>query len=111
MHYEDGLFDVMSTGGCPSIGGRNFDSKMMEEVEEAINHLSLSLNSAQKQKLRLACETAKKFLVDKTKVKIPVEGVFHNGKKFEYPMTRETFNDLNQGLFDATMDSVRQVCL
>jgi len=100
MNYEDGLFDVMSTGGCPS-RGRNFDSKMMEEVEEALRQMCYSLNGQ-----RAACETAKKFLVDEEKVHIPVEGVIHNGKKFKYPMTRDDFNSSNEGLFDDTMDTV-----
>ncbi|CAI0374904.1 unnamed protein product [Linum tenue] len=109
MQIEDGVFEVLATGGDTHLGGGDFDQRVMEYFIKLIkrkhdkdvggNHKALG-------KLRKACERAKRALSSQTQVVVEIDS-FVEGMELSEPLTRARFEDLNLDLFNGTMEVVR----
>ena len=103
LKIENGIFEVLAYGGNSRMGGSDFDNRLMSvcinifkkqnKITEITKLPSLSL-----QKLRLACEQAKKILSTVMKTRIIVRD-FYDGKDFNWTFTRKDFEEMCEDLF------------
>ncbi|CAF4426080.1 unnamed protein product, partial [Adineta steineri] len=98
---EEGIFEVKSTSGDVQIGGEDFDIRMVtyfiEEFKRKHNK-DPSKNKHAKQRLRSACEQAKKTLSSSTQASINID-LFHENIDFKSTITRTQFEEINDDLF------------
>ncbi|THD27816.1 Heat shock protein 71 kDa protein [Fasciola hepatica] len=104
MKYHDSIFDVIMTRGDDKLGGRDFDTRLMNHVKEnfeRLHHCDLSENKAALQRLRQACEKAKFRLSTAPSAPVKLPHFFGNISLSD-TVQRATFERLNQDLFDRT---------
>lgn len=115
LTMEGGVFTVKATGGDTHLGGEDFDNCLVEwclkHVEEkhgrnAMKAVKASHKST--QRLRRACENAKRILSVSTETEIEVEGLV-DGADFNINITREAFNRMCHSLFESCIQTVRAV--
>ncbi|XP_077967455.1 heat shock 70 kDa protein 1-like [Styela clava] len=108
------IFDVHATGGDTHLGGDDFDNRMVEFFVAEFKrmnedcHFSLSSNKRGMNRLRIACEAAKRKLSVSTKAKIHIDGL-HDGIDFASNISRAKFEELNYDFFAKTMQTVEDV--
>lgn len=105
LNLSHGIFTVLATGGDTHLGGEDFDHRLVDHV---LKKQELSLSGRNLQRLRSACEKAKRTLSSNDKAIVLVEGAL-NGDDIECSITRDDFELLNQDLFDSCMKCVRNV--
>jgi len=98
LNISDGLFEVLGSSGNTHLGGADFDNTLVTycknkfKIKHKIKKLeSLSLLSL--QKLRRACENAKKILSETWKASIAVKN-FYKGKDLLLKITRKDFEKM-----------------
>lgn len=101
------MYEVRSTNGDTTIGGANFDNRL---VDYCIDHLkcdALDLTDDQvaNRRLRLACEIAKKELSTVEQTKIMVD--WTEDGVYEIPITRQIYDQLIGDYITRTMDCVK----
>lgn len=115
LSMEGGVFTVKATGGDTHLGGEDFDNSVvdwcMKQIEEkhgknAVKAIKTSHRSM--QRLRRACESAKRIISVSTETDIEVEGLI-DGADFTVKITRDIFNRLCNTLFESCMQTVRTV--
>ena len=112
---EGGVFTVKATGGDTHLGGEDFDNCVVEWCLKQIDERhGLNARKAVKsshrsmQRLRRACESAKRILSASHETDIEVEGLI-DGADFVVTITREGFNRLCHQLFTDCIHTVRGV--
>jgi L1 cell adhesion molecule like protein len=112
LTIEDGKFEVKAVAGDNHLGGVDFDNRMInhfvQEFKRRYNK-DLTTNKRFLNKLRIACERAKRELSAVTKVNIELDDTFE-GTEFRTFITRARFEELNTDLFRSTMEHVER-CL
>lgn len=111
LTIEDGIFEVRATGGDTHLGGEDFDVRLMEYCasEFARKHgLDLCGDNKALRRLRTACERAKRTLASATKASVELDAL-HGGEDLHAVITRAHFEELNQDLFQKTLDIMQQV--
>ena len=103
LKISDGLFEVLSSTGNTHLGGSDFDKtlitycieyfKKKNNIENITNVSSISF-----QKLRIACERAKKLLSTDKHATIAVKD-FYNNTSLIIKVTRDLFVNLCRDLF------------
>ncbi|CAF0935613.1 unnamed protein product [Adineta steineri] len=96
-----GVLDVKSTSGDVQIGGEDFHIRMATYFIEKFkreHNIDLSKNKHAKQRLRSACEQAKKTLSSSTQASINID-LFHENIDFKSTITRTQFEKINDDLF------------
>lgn len=111
LKMEDGVLIVKATGGDQHLGGEDFTNILL-------NHFVVEFNSKYKCDIRLcnvsmkrlydACEKVKIDLSDSLTASFDEFGLF-NGHDFSGSITRDTFENLCDCLFDRTFMSVENV--
>ncbi|GER25616.1 heat shock 70 kDa protein, partial [Striga asiatica] len=108
----DGTFEVRATAGDTHLGGEDFDNRIVahfaKEFKRKYNK-DLSENLRALQRLRTACERAKRVLSTNTKTNVDVE-CLHEGIDFYSSITCAKFEDLNMNLFEKCAEPVES-CL
>src|SRR5699024_1314418 len=110
----DGVFDVLSTAGDNSLGGDDFDDKIIDFLVssfKADNGVDLSNDKMALQRLKDAAEKAKKELssVSSTQISLPFISAGDAGPlHLEQTLTRAKFDELTQDLVDRTKEPVRR---
>jgi heat shock protein 5 len=107
---DEGVFEVLATGGDTHLGGEDFDQRVIDFLVAQYKSKTGSDVSKDPQsiaKLKGAVETAKKTLSSKLSVNINIED-FHNGEDFSETLTRSKFEDLNESLFQKSLGPVKQ---
>lgn len=101
---------VIATGGDTHLGGEDFDKRMFDYVLNKIKTQDerLQLNASALQRLRMACEEAKRELSKKNEASIDIVSFYPDGKNFNTKIDQATFNDLNEDLFEKTIQTVRK---
>ncbi|MGE5186096.1 MAG: Hsp70 family protein [Acidobacteriota bacterium] len=96
MSVENGIFEVLATGGDTALGGEDWDRRMLERiVDEVFDKYRVDLTGIPMamSRLREACETAKKALSTdrETMLQLPFLANDVNGApiNFERPISRE----------------------
>src|SRR6185503_17989464 len=107
MSVDNGIFEVLATGGDSALGGEDWDRRLLERlVDEVFDqfHIDLTAIPMAMSRLREACEAAKKALsVDReTAINLPFLANDERGTaiNFERKITRELFETLTKDLLD-----------
>jgi molecular chaperone DnaK len=107
MSVDNGIFEVLATGGDTALGGEDWDRRLQERiVDEVFDQYRIDLTGIPMamSRLREACETAKKALsVDReTTIQLPFLANDQHGAPINYekPITRETVEQLTKDLLD-----------
>lgn len=115
LTIADGTFEVIAATGNTHLGGEDFDHRMMEYCITMFKrrHKIKSLNDVTAvsiQKLKQACESAKKLLSTTTKTSIMVPD-FYDGKSLFLTMTREKFEYICRDLLILCLKPLEDVLL
>ncbi|MBZ6526452.1 molecular chaperone DnaK [Aerococcaceae bacterium DSM 111021] len=114
LELGDGVFDVLSTSGDNSLGGDDFDEKIIEYLAEEFkkeNGIDLTKDKMAGQRLKDAAEKAKKDLsgVTSTQISLPFITASDAGPlHLETSLTRAKFEELTDELVERTKHPVRQ---
>jgi molecular chaperone DnaK len=107
MSVENGIFEVLATGGDSALGGEDWDRRVLERlVDEVFQQYRVDLTTIPMamSRLREACETAKKALsVDReAQISLPFLADDQHGAaiNFERTLTRELLETLTKDLLD-----------
>jgi molecular chaperone DnaK len=107
MSVENGIFEVLATGGDSALGGEDWDRRLLERlVDEVFDQFRIDLTAIPMamSRLREACEAAKKALsVDReTSINLPFLANDERGTaiNFERKITRELLETLTKDLLD-----------
>jgi molecular chaperone DnaK len=118
MSVDNGIFEVLATGGDSALGGEDWDRRLLERlVDEVFDqfHVDLTAIPMAMSRLREACETAKKALsVDReTVINLPFLANDERGTaiNFERKITRELFETLTKDLLDRLETPCRRALL
>jgi len=111
LTIDEGIFEVMATGGDTHLGGEDFDSLLVDHFlkEFKKKHRKDPSTSARAlRRLRTASERAKRTLSSSTLATIEIDSLFE-GVDFHTTITRARFEDLCAIPFRQTMVPVEQV--
>jgi molecular chaperone DnaK len=107
MSVENGIFEVLATGGDSALGGEDWDRRVLERiVDEVFDTYRVDLTGIPMamSRLREACETAKKALsVDReTQIQLPFLANDQHGApiNFERAITRDYIESLTKDLLE-----------
>jgi len=107
MTVENGIFEVLATGGDTALGGEDWDRRILERiVDEVFDQYRVDLTSIPMaiSRLREACENAKKTLsIDReTKISLPFLANDQHGAPINYErsITRDYIDQLTKDLLD-----------
>jgi molecular chaperone DnaK len=107
MSVENGIFEVLATGGDSALGGEDWDRRMLERiVDEVFDRYRVDLTGVPMalSRLREAAETAKKTLSSsgETVIQLPFLANDQHGApiNFERTVTRDEIEQLTQDLLD-----------
>jgi molecular chaperone DnaK len=107
MSVENGIFEVLATGGDTALGGEDWDRRILERIVDEVfdqHRVDLTTIPMAMSRLREACETAKKTLsVDReTKLSLPFLANDQHGAPINYErtLTREYLEQLTKDLLD-----------
>lgn len=114
LELGEGVFEVLSTAGDNSLGGDDFDEKIIEYLVAEFkkeNGIDLSADKMAMQRLKDAAEKAKKDLsgVTSTQISLPFITAGEAGPlHLEITLTRAKFDELTYDLVERTKKPVRQ---
>ena len=114
LDLADGTFEVLATAGDNSLGGDDFDNKIVEwllKEIKSVHGVDLKTDYMAMQRLAEAAESAKKELSSKTQTDIllPYLSVNENGPiNFEITLTRANFDKMTKSLVERTIGPVKQ---
>src|SRR5690554_1893761 len=114
LHLAEGTFDVLSTAGENSLGGDDFDERIVQWIVSEFrreNSIDLSKDKMAYQRLKDAAEKAKKELsgLANTQISLPFitqgpAGPLH----LELTLTRAKFDELTNDLVEKTRTPIRR---
>jgi len=113
IEIGDGVIEVLATNGNNSLGGDDFDEKIIEYIVQEFKKLEgvdLSNDKMAMQRVRDAAEKAKKELssATTTNVNLPFVTMNEEGPKhLDVNITRAKFDELTSDLVDKTMGPVQ----
>lgn len=105
---DNGVFEVLSTGGDTHLGGEDFDNKLVDHfVAEFKRKHGKDLSGSPRalRRLATACERAKRTLSTATSAAIEIDALYE-GKDFYTSITRARFEDLCKQMFDNCLQPV-----
>ncbi|KAH9255704.1 hypothetical protein BASA81_006098 [Batrachochytrium salamandrivorans] len=109
LTIENGVFEVMSTGGDTHLGGEDFDNATSEHLKREIKHkYKVDVDLKKKARLRVAAEKAKIALSNATSTKVELDGIIDGENQF-IELTREAFDKINEEPFKRCMETVKRV--
>eukprot|EP00817_Percolomonadidae_sp_ATCC50343_P002628 CAMPEP_0117425140 /NCGR_PEP_ID=MMETSP0758-20121206/5448_1 /TAXON_ID=63605 /ORGANISM="Percolomonas cosmopolitus, Strain AE-1 (ATCC 50343)" /LENGTH=472 /DNA_ID=CAMNT_0005209399 /DNA_START=515 /DNA_END=1933 /DNA_ORIENTATION=+ len=113
LQLYQGVYEVQATAGNTHLGGEDFDELIQKEVFSAFcNEYQLpketQLEGEAKQRLKKACEEAKRRLSQKTYATIKVNNLYKQ-LDASYTLTRARFEKLAKPLFMKALKPVREI--
>ncbi|CAI0454271.1 unnamed protein product [Linum tenue] len=102
LEIDNGIFQVLATGGDTHLGGGDFDQRLIKRRYKK----DVSEDPKATGKLRRECERAKRVLSTQIETRVEIDSLLH-GMDFSEPFTRAKFEVLNLDLFERTMKVVR----
>ncbi len=114
IEMGDGVQEVLATAGNNSLGGDDFDKKVMDWIVDEFkksNGIDLSSDKMAMQRLKEAAEKAKIDLSGMTTAQISLPFITADAtgpKHLELTLSRAQFNQMTADLVEATMGPVRQ---
>jgi L1 cell adhesion molecule like protein len=113
LSIDDGIFEVIATGGNSRLGGSDFDNRLVEHfvAEFKRKHKKdVSQSPRAMGRLKAAAERAKKTLSTAAQASVECEALFE-GLDFVTSVTRARFEELNMGFFRECIETVEKVLL
>ena len=110
LTIEHGMFDIKSTSGDTHLGGEDFDNRMVNHFIQEFKHKNkkdIRGNARSVQRLRTACERAKRTLSSSAQASIEIDSLFE-GVDFYTTITRARFEELCADLFRSTLEPVEK---
>ena len=114
IEMGDGVQEVLATAGNNSLGGDDFDKKVMDWIVDEFkksNGIDLSSDKMAMQRVKEAAEKAKMDLSGMTTAQISLPFITADAtgpKHLELTLSRAQFNQMTADLVEATMGPVRQ---
>ena len=114
IEMGDGVQEVLATAGNNSLGGDDFDKKVMDWIVDEFkksNGIDLSNDKMAMQRVKEAAEKAKIDLSGMTTAQISLPFITADAtgpKHLELTLSRAQFNQMTADLVEATMGPVRQ---
>ena len=114
IEMGDGVQEVLATAGNNSLGGDDFDKKVMDWIVDDFkksNGIDLSSDKMAMQRVKEAAEKAKIDLSGMTTAQISLPFITADAtgpKHLELTLSRAQFNQMTADLVEATMGPVRQ---
>ena len=112
---DDGILQVLATGGDTHLGGTDFDSQMVDKLMKYFNkkqdpreQVTTDVRRLNRHRLARAVEFAKCQISLEDTAPIQIDA-FHEGMDFLYTMYRDEFEEENQHMFWQTIDHVEKV--
>ncbi len=108
---DAGVLNVKATCGNTSLGGQDFDLRMVKHFSEKFKKekgKDISNNPRALRRLQTACERAKRTLSSNTEAAIEIDSLAE-GVDFYTKCSRALFEQLNLDLFKSCMGPVEQV--
>jgi len=116
MSVDNGIFEVLATGGDSALGGEDWDRRMLERlVDEVFDQYRVDVTAIPMamSRLREACEAAKKALsVDReTRIELPFLANDQHGAPISYErvVTRAYVEELTKDLLERLEAPVKRV--
>ncbi|PKY57446.1 inducible heat shock protein 70 [Rhizophagus irregularis] len=111
LTIKEKIIEVKAVAGSTYLGGEDFDNRLVnhfvQEFKRKFNK-DISSNARAVCCLRAACEHAKRTLSTSTQASIKIDSLYE-GIDFYTSLTRTRFEELNQDLFNSTMEPVEKV--
>ncbi|CAL8101644.1 unnamed protein product [Calicophoron daubneyi] len=110
IQSEGNSYEVKATAGDAHLGGEDFDEQLVKFCLEGVKSTlgtNVGEDPSSMQRLRTACEQAKRTLSTQWKASVELEGPDEEHGYFRQ-ITRTEFEELNAPLFERTMDVVRK---
>jgi molecular chaperone DnaK len=115
MTVENGIFEVLATGGDTALGGEDWDRRLLERiVDEVFDRYRVDLTTVPvaMSRLREACESAKKALSNAatTTIQLPFLANDQHGApiNFERELTRDYVEQVTKDLLDRLDSPVKR---
>ncbi|ORX83005.1 hsp70-like protein [Basidiobolus meristosporus CBS 931.73] len=111
LTINGGIFAVKATAGDTHLGGEDFDHTLLEHFKQDFKRkhkLDLSDDARAVRRLRTACERAKRTLSSLTQTTVEIDSLYQ-GIDYQANITRAKFEELNNALFDNTIEPVKKV--
>jgi molecular chaperone DnaK len=114
LEIGEGVYEVKSTAGNNSLGGDDFDHRIMDYLASEFKKetgIDLSKDNMAMQRVKDAAEKAKKDLsgLTTTNINLPFLSQTSDGPvHMDINLTRAKFEDLCRDLFDSTLDEVKK---
>jgi len=115
MSVDNGIFEVIATGGDSALGGEDWDRRVLERLVDELfdqHRVDLTAIPMAMSRLRDACEAAKKALsVDReTRINLPFLANDERGAAINYErtLTRELFETATKDLLDRLEPACRR---
>ena len=108
---EDDVIQVIAVEGNIHLGGEDFDNRLVDHFILEFKRKykkDLSTNIRALQRLRNACECAKRTLSSSTRANIEIDTIFE-GLDYYTSITRARFEELCQDLFDSIVEPIDKV--
>ena len=102
---------VLAHDGNEHLGGEDFDNRLVQHFVDEYRRKTgrdVSTNQRAMRRLRSACELAKRTLSTLSQADVEID-CFAMGEDLKETVSRARFEDLNEALFLATLEPVRQV--
>ncbi|XP_017239287.1 luminal-binding protein 5, partial [Daucus carota subsp. sativus] len=110
LSVKNGNFEVLATNGDAHLGGKDFDQRIMTYLIRLIKKKhgkDISKDNRALGKLKIEAERAKRALSTELYVRVEIESLF-DGTNISEPFTRARFEELNNDLFNKTMEPVKK---
>jgi len=106
---EDGMFEVKATSGDTHLGGEDFDNILVEYCKKEYKKVFQSEMTDKRslQRLKVACERAKKELSVKKSVEVNL-CLLEGKDDLKVIITRKLFEELCNDLFNCCIDTVKE---
>jgi len=101
---------IRATAGNPYLGGEDFDNRLIKFFDDMIKEkyqIDITLNKKALRRLRKACEKAKRDLSSSKQTNIEIDSLIDD-INFNYTITREKFEKINQDLFEKTVEPIKK---
>ncbi|KAJ2741493.1 hypothetical protein GGI20_005151 [Coemansia sp. BCRC 34301] len=99
------LFEILATAGNPRLGGIDFDNRLLAHLLH-LTSTDFAANPRAIQRLRTACERAKRTLSTATIATVEIDNIVEN-TNFAARVTRPMFEELCATLFDKVLEPVK----
>lgn len=108
LNIDDGIIEVLATGGDGHLGGEDFDARLVDHFckeFERKNKLDVRSNPRSLSRLKTASEKAKRTLSSTTQTTVEVDSLM-NGIDFYTSITRARFEELCSDLFKKVVEPI-----